>query len=70
MPFTQYTGVFNPEDLDIMRSVFDKLCEERKITHVDTGRRNALAAEIIYFFQQGRTDEDDLLQSLARRGGI
>jgi hypothetical protein len=70
MPFTQYIGVFNAGDLNTMQSVFDKLCRERNITQFDRHRRDALAAEILYFFQQGRTTEDDLLLSLARRGGI
>ena len=67
MPFTNYFGVFSPDELAIMHSVFNRLCEERRLAETDGHQREALAAEIIHVFQRGRTTEAELWQSLTKR---
>ena len=67
MPFTKFIGVFSPDDLTIMRTVFDRLCEERHLSEEDSYQREALASTIVRIYQDGRTSEADLWQSLSKR---
>ncbi|WP_442582535.1 hypothetical protein ACSBOB_11560 [Mesorhizobium sp. ASY16-5R] len=67
MPFTRYFGVFNPAELATIQKVFDRLCEERMLSEKDRDQCEELAAEVIHVFQQGKTAEAALLQSLSSR---
>ena len=67
MPFLQYQGRFDPADLELMRRVFDTVCNERRIAQKDKEQRDDLAAEIIRVFNDGATDEADLLKGVSRR---
>lgn len=64
MPFAKYRCVYLPTDLEVIQSVFDELCLERRLAPTDVGQRNALAAEVIGAFESGFTDETELWQSL------
>ena len=62
MPLSKYQGRVGPADLEIMRRVFDTVCEERRIALKDRVERVELAAEVIRAFSSGATDEADLLK--------
>ena len=62
MPLSKYQGRVGPADLEIMRRVFDTVCEERRIALKDKVQRDELAAEVIRAFSSGATDEADLLR--------
>lgn len=67
MPLSKYQGRVGPADLEIMRRVFDTVCEERRIALKDKVQRDELAAEVIRAFSSGATDEADLLKVVSRR---
>jgi hypothetical protein len=67
MPFSRYSGVFRPADLDMIQRVFDQLCGERRLAQMDKERKEDLAEEIVLVFQNGIEDEADLLQALSKR---
>jgi hypothetical protein len=67
MPLSKYQGRFHPVELELMRRVFDTVCNERRIALKDTAQRDDLAAEIIRAFDDGATGEADLLQAVSRR---
>ncbi|RWB72950.1 MAG: hypothetical protein EOQ50_18455 [Mesorhizobium sp.] len=58
----RYSGVFEPEDLDLLQRVFDQLCKERGIAQTNSEQREALASDIVSAFQNGVADEAALLQ--------
>ncbi|MES0179721.1 hypothetical protein NKJ86_14130 [Mesorhizobium sp. M0025] len=62
MPLERYRGVFEPEDLDLLQRVLDKLCGQRGIARNDSEQKEALAWGVILLFQNGITDEAELLQ--------
>lgn len=63
----RYSGVFEPADLDLLQRVFDQLCNESRLAQKDMEQKEALAEEIVNVFQNGITDETDLLQALSKR---
>ncbi|RUX96595.1 MULTISPECIES: hypothetical protein [unclassified Mesorhizobium] len=63
----RYGGVFAPADLDLLQRVFGQLCIERRLAQKDREQREALAGEIVIVFQNGITDEADLLLALSKR---
>ncbi|ESZ50440.1 hypothetical protein ACYG9R_09110 [Mesorhizobium sp. RSR565B] len=67
MPLGRYRGVFEPEDLDLLQRVLDKLCGERGIDRDDSDQREVLAWGVILLFQNGITDEAELLQACRLR---
>ena len=67
MPLRRYGGVFETADLDLLQRVFDELCIERRLAQKDKEQREDLAEEIVGVFQNGITDETDLLQALSKR---
>lgn len=67
MPLSRYQGRFDPVDLAIMRRVFDIVCKERRIALKDKDQRNDLAEQIIRAFDDGATDEAELLRLISRR---
>lgn len=67
MPFTKYSSVFLPSDLEIIQRVFDQLCIERRLALKDGDQRNLLAAEVMGAFESGLIDETALWQSLSKR---
>ncbi|WP_165778599.1 hypothetical protein [Mesorhizobium wenxiniae] len=67
MPFSRYSGVFEPADLGLLQRVFDQLCGERRLAQMDKEQREDLAEEIVIVFQNGIDDEAGLLQALSKR---
>ncbi|MER9421295.1 hypothetical protein NKI88_02390 [Mesorhizobium sp. M0317] len=67
MPLERYRGVFEPDDLDLLQRVLDKLSGERAIARDDREQREALAWGVILLFQNGITDEAELLQACRLR---
>jgi hypothetical protein len=67
MPLSRYQGRFDPVDLEMMRRVFDTVCNERRIALKDKEQRNDLAAEIVTAFDHGATNEEELLKAVSRR---
>ncbi|MER9003319.1 hypothetical protein NKI15_06780 [Mesorhizobium sp. M0862] len=66
MPLESYRGVFEPKDLDLLQRVLDRLSGERGIAREDSEKMEVLAWGVILLFQNGITDEAELL----RRAGI
>ena len=50
-------GVYRPEELQLLGSVFDKLAKGE----ADTAGREALASRIISYYMAGIRDENELL---------
>ncbi|WP_185970228.1 MULTISPECIES: hypothetical protein [unclassified Mesorhizobium] len=67
MSLSRYSGVYWPADLDMLQRVFDRLCEERRLAKKDKDQREYLAAEVFQVFDDGTTDEADLLRKLSKR---
>lgn len=67
MPLTSHFGVFKPADLEIIKRVFERLFDERRLAQKDRAQREQLAAEVVRVFQQGATVEADLWRSLTKR---
>jgi hypothetical protein len=67
MPFTKYNSMFTPTDLQILQSVFDQLCQERRLALKDTDQRDQLASDVMEAFRNGFTDEEELRRLLSRR---
>ncbi|TGP18067.1 hypothetical protein EN827_30430 [Mesorhizobium sp. M1D.F.Ca.ET.184.01.1.1] len=66
MPFTKCSsGVFLPDDLELLQRVFDRLCQERRLRLKDGEQREHLACEVIEGFQNGFAGETELWQSLS-----
>lgn len=59
-------GVYGPADLDLLQRVFDRLRNERRLSKKDREQRDQLA-EVIQVFDDGTTDEADLLRGLSKR---
>ncbi|WP_322419562.1 RNA-binding protein [Mesorhizobium huakuii] len=67
MPLAGCGGMFEPEDLDVLQRVFDRLCAERRLAQKDREQREVLAQDVICLFQVGVTDEDELWRALTKR---
>ncbi|WP_287331830.1 hypothetical protein [Mesorhizobium sp.] len=67
MSLSRCSGVYWPADLDILQRVFDRLCNERRLAKKDREQREYLAMELFQVFDDGITDEIDLLRSLSKR---
>ena len=68
MPLSRYGWTFEPCDLDLLQQVFDRLCDERRLTQKDRNQREALAEEVIRVFQSGIRDEAELRRALSQPG--
>jgi hypothetical protein len=68
MPLSRYSGTFEPEDLEFLQRVFDKVAKQRGLSPDDTEKAEKLAAEIVLLFSQGAVCEADLMRGLARCG--
>ncbi|WP_292291614.1 hypothetical protein [Mesorhizobium sp.] len=62
MPLNRYSGVFEPADLALLQRVFDRLCSERGLIQGDNEKREALAWVLISAFQNGASNEDELIR--------
>lgn len=67
MPLRRYGGAFEPADLALLQRVFDQLCIERRLAQKDKEEREDLAEDIVTVFQNGITDEADLVEALSKR---
>lgn len=67
MSTSRCSRVYLPADLDKLQRVFDRLCDERRLAKKDKEQRNQLAAELFQVFDEGTTEEGDLLRLLSRR---
>ncbi|TIT77884.1 MAG: hypothetical protein E5W57_13370 [Mesorhizobium sp.] len=67
MSLCRYSGVYEPADLAMLQRVFDRLCEERRLAKKDREQREFLAMELFQVFDDGITDEADLLRALSKR---
>ncbi|GLS28440.1 hypothetical protein SAMN04488498_1521 [Mesorhizobium albiziae] len=67
MPFTKYSSIFTPDDLEILQKVFDKLCTERRLALKDGDQRERLALEVMDAFQNGFTDDVELWRLFSKR---
>lgn len=67
MPFTKFSSIFAPADLEIIQRVFNQLCQERCLALKDGEQRSLLAAEVIDAFESGFIEEANLWQSLSKR---
>lgn len=63
MSFASHSGVFNPADMEILRRVFDQLCEERRLRPEDKEQRDDLAGEVLRMFERS-VDETELMAML------
>jgi hypothetical protein len=68
MPLSRYSGTFEPEDLEFLQRVFDKVAKQRGLSSDDTEKAEKLAAEIVLLFSQGAVREADLMRGLAQCG--
>ncbi|OBQ81558.1 hypothetical protein A9K71_27115 [Mesorhizobium sp. WSM3873] len=67
MSLSRCGGVYGPADLDMLQRVFNRLCDERRLAKKDREQRECLAREILQAFDDGITDEADLLRALSKR---
>lgn len=67
MSVSRSSGVYWPADLDMLQRVFERLCEERRLAKKDRDQREYLAMEVFQAFDDGATDEADLLRALSKR---
>lgn len=67
MSMSRHSGVYWPADLAMLKRVFDRLCYERRLAKKDREQREFLAMEIFQVFDDGTTDEADLLRKLSKR---
>ncbi|MDX8521299.1 hypothetical protein [Mesorhizobium dulcispinae] len=66
MSLSRYSGVYEPADLAMLQRVFDRLCDERRLAKKDREQREFLAMEVFQVFDDGTTDEADLLRALSK----
>jgi hypothetical protein len=66
MPLKPYSGMFEPEDLTLLKRVFDRVSKKWGLSPNDTQKADKLAAEIVLLFSQGVRTEAALLQGLAQ----
>ncbi|WP_292271543.1 hypothetical protein [Mesorhizobium sp.] len=67
MAFSKYNGIFTSAELALLQRVFDQLCMERPLELEDADQRDRLAQEVIQAFENGVTDEVELLQAISKR---
>lgn len=67
MAFSKYSGIFTSGELALLQRVFDQLCIERRLELEDADQRARLAQEVIQAFENGVTDEVELLQAISKR---
>lgn len=60
MPLSLYETAFGPEELKMMRRVFDRIVRARP-TLLDELEQHDLAAHLIYHYRDGHRDEEHLL---------
>lgn len=60
-------GVYWPADLAMLKRVLDRLCYERRLAKKDREQREFLAMKVFQIFDDGITDEADLLRKLSKR---
>lgn len=70
MPLSSYGAVYQPADLDLLQRVFDRLCGECRLALKDREKREQLAAEVIHLFDDGVTEEADLVRTVSQRHRI
>jgi hypothetical protein len=56
----EFRGVFNPEELAMMKRVFDQVCREKSIRLEDLEHRESIAL-VILRATKGQIDESELL---------
>ncbi|PBB32045.1 hypothetical protein CK221_25615 [Mesorhizobium sp. WSM3868] len=61
------SGVYGPADLDMLQRVFKRFCDERRLAKKDREQREYLAREVFQAFDDGTTDEADLLRAFSKR---
>lgn len=66
MAFSKYSGIFTSGELALLQRVFDQLCTERRLELEDADQRDRLAQEVIQAFENGVTDEAELLQAISK----
>lgn len=66
MAFSKYSGIFTSAELALLQRVFDQLCMERRLELDDADQRDRLAQEVIQVFENGVTDEAELLQAISK----
>ncbi|MER8458317.1 hypothetical protein NKH24_19815 [Mesorhizobium sp. M1300] len=67
MSLSRCSGVYWLADLDMLQRVFDRLCNERRLAKKDREQREYLAMELFQVFDDGITDEIDLLRTFSKR---
>ncbi|ESY62351.1 hypothetical protein NKH57_24290 [Mesorhizobium sp. M1050] len=67
MPLRRYGGAFDAADLALLKRVFDQISKERFLAKKDVAQMEALAEEVVNAFQNGITDEADLLKALSKQ---
>lgn len=67
MSLSAYRGVYEPDDLALVQRVFDRLCHERRLAKKDREQREYLAKVVLQTFDDGITDEADLMRTLSKR---
>jgi hypothetical protein len=63
MPLSRNSGIFEPSELEALKRVLERLCEERRISP-HTVAAESLAADIVRLCNQGVIDEKELLEAL------
>lgn len=66
MAFSKYSGIVTSAELALLQRVFDQLCMERRLELDDADQRDRLAQEVIQVFENGVTDEAELLQAISK----
>lgn len=61
MSVSRCSGVYRPADLEMLQRVFNHVCDERHLAMKDREQRECLARELFQLFDDGTTDEADLL---------
>ncbi|TIV34238.1 MAG: hypothetical protein E5V96_27700 [Mesorhizobium sp.] len=67
MSLSRYRGIYWPAELDMLQRVFDQLCNECRLAKKDREQREYLAREVFQGFDDGITDEADLLRAISTR---
>ncbi|MGX5829945.1 hypothetical protein [Mesorhizobium sp. 43Arga] len=67
MAFSKFASLYTSEDLNLLQTVFDQICQDRRLAVKDREQRERLAREVMEAFEDGFTDEIELWQSLSKR---
>jgi hypothetical protein len=60
------TSALDPNDLDTLKSVFNTLCDEGEV-QPGSPKAERIAADLVWLFQSGTTDETTLLSAVRFR---